>query len=309
FTIKRISKLTEKMRTFSPKLLLLLLLVLRHHAESGSIVKFLPGFEGPLPFELETGYIGIGEEEELQSFYYFIKSEKNPKEDPLLLWISGGPGCSSISALLFENGPVALKLEVYNETLPYLVSTTYSWTKMTNVLFLDQPIGVGFSYKRTPNLDKSSDTIEVLRIYEFLQKWLGEHPEFFSNTFYVGGDSYSGKIVPAIVDKISQENYLCCKPPINLQGYVLGNPITNLESDSNYRIPYAHGMALISDELYESLRRNCKGRYKTVDPSNKKCLKLVEKYNKCTDKIFRELILLPQCDERSPLCWGYHSTS
>ncbi|KAL9841675.1 putative sinapoylglucose--sinapoylglucose O-sinapoyltransferase [Arabidopsis thaliana] len=211
------------MRTFSPKLLLLLLLVLRHHAESGSIVKFLPGFEGPLPFELETGYIGIGEEEELQSFYYFIKSEKNPKEDPLLLWISGGPGCSSISALLFENGPVALKLEVYNETLPYLVSTTYSWTKMTNVLFLDQPIGVGFSYKRTPNLDKSSDTIEVLRIYEFLQKWLGEHPEFFSNTFYVGGDSYSGKIVPAIVDKISQENYLCCKPPINLQAKYWAN--------------------------------------------------------------------------------------
>ncbi|KAG7571826.1 Peptidase S10 serine carboxypeptidase [Arabidopsis suecica] len=296
------------MRTVSLKLLLLLLLGLRHHAESGSIVKFLPGLEGPLPFELETGYIGIGEEEELQSFYYFIKSEKNPEEDPLLIWISGGPGCSSISALLFENGPVTIKLEVYNGSLPSLVSTTYSWTKMANILFLDQPIGVGFSYKKTPNLDKSSDTIEVLRIYEFLQKWLGEHPEFSSNTFYVGGDSYSGKIVPAIVDKISQENYLCCKPPINLQGYVLGNPISNFESHFNYRIPYAHGMALISDELYKSLKRNCKGRYKIVDPSNRKCLKLVEEYHKCTDKIFRELILLPQCDEGSPLCWGYHST-
>ena len=46
----------------------------------------------------------MGKEEQLQLFYYFIKSERNPKEDPLLLWLTGGPGCSAVSALLFENG-------------------------------------------------------------------------------------------------------------------------------------------------------------------------------------------------------------
>ncbi|KAF2603824.1 hypothetical protein F2Q70_00027693 [Brassica cretica] len=186
------------------KLITLLLLALSHHAESGSIVKFLPGFEGPLPFELETGYIGVGDKEDLQMFYYFVKSENNPQEDPLLIWLTGGPGCSSLFAILFENGPLALKFELYNGTLPSLVTTTYSWTKMANIVFLDQPVGAGFSYSRTPLLNKVSDTGEVKVIHEFLQKWLSKHPEFYSNPFYVTGDSYSGKIVPPLVQEISR---------------------------------------------------------------------------------------------------------
>ncbi|KAH0933310.1 hypothetical protein HID58_010427, partial [Brassica napus] len=292
------------------KVLLLLILVFSHHADSGSIVKFLPGFEGPLPFELETGYIGIGEEENLQLFYYFIKSEKNPKEDPLLLWLNGGPGCSSLEGLLFENGPVAVKVEVYNGSLVSLVSTPYSWTQMANIIYLDQPIGAGFSYSRTP-LGKTSDTNEAKMIHEFLQKWLSKHPQFFSNPFYATGDSYSGKTVPALVQEISQGNYKCCKPLINLQGYVLGNPVTYPEFEENYRIPFSHGMSLISDELHESLKINCKGNYGNVDPRNTKCLKLVDEYHKCTDKINTQHILLPDCDDKrnpkntSPDCYYY----
>ncbi|XP_019084987.1 PREDICTED: serine carboxypeptidase-like 2 isoform X2 [Camelina sativa] len=261
-------------------LLLHLVFLSQQNVNSASIVKFLPGFEGPLPFELETGYIGIGEEEEVQLFYYFIKSERNPEEDPLLLWLSGGPGCSSISGLLYENGPLKMKLDVYNGTLPSLVSTTYSWTKTSSIIFLDQPVGTGFSYSRTTQSNKPSDSGEAKRIHEFLQKWLGKHQEFSSNPFYVTGDSYSGMVVPATVQEISKGNYQCCNPPINLQGYVLGNPLTDFATDTNHRIPFAHGMALISDELYESLKRVCKGDYGHVDPRNTECLKLIEEYNK-----------------------------
>ncbi|XP_010472296.1 PREDICTED: serine carboxypeptidase-like 11 isoform X1 [Camelina sativa] len=285
--------------------LLLLLLFTLNHVDSGSIVKFLPGFEGPLPFELETGYIGIGEKEEMQLFYYFIKSENNPKEDPLLLWLNGGPGCSSNTGLFFENGPLAFKSEVYNGSVPSLVSTTYSWTKMVNIIFLDQPVRTGFSYSRTPLIDKPSDTGEVKRIREFLQKWLNKHPQFSSNPFYAAGDSYSGMIVPALVQEISRGNYICCEPPINLQGYVLGNPITHFEEDEKYRVPFSHGMGLISDEVYESIRSACKGNYFNADPSNTKCLKLVEEYHKCTDKLNEFNILLPDCNMTSSDCFLY----
>ncbi|CAH2061420.1 unnamed protein product [Thlaspi arvense] len=283
-------------------LLILLLLVLSHHVDSGSIVKFLPGFDGPLPFELETGYIGVGDEDQLQMFYYFIKSENNPQEDPLLLWLTGGPTCSSLFALLFENGPLALKFEVYNGSIPSLISTTYSWTKMANIIFLDQPVGAGFSYSRTPLVDIISDTGEVKILYEFLQKWLSKHPQFFSNPFYVTGDSYSGKIVPPLVQEISKGNYICCKPLINLQGYILGNPITDIEFERNYNIPHAHGMALISDELYESMKRICKGNYF----GNTECLRLTEVYQKCTNKLNPYHILLPVCDQTSPNCFLYN---
>ncbi|CAN8287928.1 unnamed protein product [Cochlearia groenlandica] len=289
-------------------LLLLQLVFVGQHINSSNIVKFLPGFEGPLPFELETGYIGVGEEEEVQLFYYFIKSERNPKEDPLILWLSGGPGCSSIAGLFFENGPITIKFDVYNGSIPSLVSTTYAWTKISSIIFLDQPVGSGFSYSRTQLLNKPSDSGEAKNIHEFIQNWLGKHQDFASNPFYVGGDSYSGKVVPATVNEISKGNYVCCKPPINLQGYMLGNPITQLDIDFNSRIPFAHGMALISNELYESLKRICKGEYINVDPSNIECLKLVKEYNKCTEKVYLYFISIPSCETITPNCYDYHYT-
>ncbi|KAF2592387.1 hypothetical protein F2Q70_00045362 [Brassica cretica] len=228
-------------------LILQFVFLIQHRADSASIVKYLPGFDGPLPFELETGYIGIGEKDEVQLFYYFIKSERNPEEDPLLLWLSGGPGCSAISGLLLENGPLAMKLDVYNGTVPPLVSTTYSWTK---------PVGTGFSYSSTHLVNKPSDSGEAKRIHEFLQK-----------------------------------------------GYVLGNPVTERKIDDNHRIPYAHGMALISDELYESLKRICKGEYTYVDPLNTKCLELIDEYHKCIDGLNLYSILQPWCKTENPDCY------
>ncbi|XP_024011871.1 serine carboxypeptidase-like 7 isoform X3 [Eutrema salsugineum] len=293
--------------------LLLLLLVLLHHVDSASIIRSLPGFEGPLPFELETGYIGVGEAEEVQLFYYFIKSERNPEEDPLLLWLSGGPGCSSLSGLLYENvkiaGPVTIKMDGYSGGIPSLVSTTYSWTKIANMIYLDQPVGSGFSYSKTPLLDDiPSDTGEAKRVHEFLQKWLDKHPDFVSNPFYVAGNSYSGKVVPAIVQEISKGNYICCKPQVNLQGYVLGDPVTAIDIDDNYQIPFAHGMALISDELYESLKRRCRRNYINVDPRNAECLKLIKDFKKLTSGINVLHILLPRCEESSPNCYRYKYT-
>ncbi|CDP20999.1 unnamed protein product [Coffea canephora] len=151
-------------------LLLVLVLVRPNLAVAGSVVKFLPGFEGPLPFELETGYIGVGESEDVQFFYYFVKSESNPQTDPLLIWLTGGPGCSSIRGLASGIGPVKFQRVLYDGTLPKLMTNPYSWTKVASMIFLDSPAGTGFSYARTAKASQSTDLQASEHNYEFLRK-------------------------------------------------------------------------------------------------------------------------------------------
>ncbi|KAM0004430.1 putative peptidase S10, serine carboxypeptidase, alpha/Beta hydrolase [Helianthus debilis subsp. tardiflorus] len=99
-------------------------------ANSGGRVEYLPGFQGPLPFYLETGYVGVDENEDVQLFYYFIRSESDPEHDPLMLWITGGPGCSSISGLLYEIGSIKFEALYYDGSFPTLILSPNSWTKV-----------------------------------------------------------------------------------------------------------------------------------------------------------------------------------
>ncbi|GAU23680.1 hypothetical protein TSUD_304550 [Trifolium subterraneum] len=224
-----------------------------------NIVKFLPGFQGPLPFLLETGYIEVSEtetDENAEVFYYFIESENNPKEDPLLLWLTGGPGCSALSGLVFEIGPLTFINDEYNGSLPNLALRSHSWTKVSNIIFLDLPVGTGFSYPKTESAVQQSTWKLVHNAHQFLRKWLIDHPKFLSNEVYIAGDSYSGIPVPIIVQEISYGNDDGLQPWINLQGYILGNPLTTPKND-DYRIPFSHGMALISDELYQTISSVC----------------------------------------------------
>lgn len=281
-------------------LLLLWLWICSQDAVSHSTVQFLPGFQGTLPFELETGYVGVDESEDVQVFYYFIKSEANPKEDPLLLWLTGGPGCSSFSALVFEIGPLHFQIVEYNGSLPNLELNPHSWTKASSIIFADLPVGTGFSYARKPQASHSGDFKTSQHAHMFMRKWLIDHPEFMSNPFYVGGGSYSGMTLPIAVQYMSNGNEKGIKPFINLKGYILGNPITVPSSEGNLKIPFAHGMGLISDELYESLKISCGEEYQIINPSNRECMRHVQAYSKCISGIELHNILEPSCDFFSP---------
>ncbi|CAN7121072.1 unnamed protein product [Brassica rapa subsp. narinosa] len=254
-------------------------------------VKYLPGLEGPLPFELETGYVSVGESGDVELFYYFVKSERNPDKDPLMIWLTGGPGCSSICGFLFANANI-----FFLDKGERLVTNFIMLSSVANILYLESPAGSGYSYAKTRRAAETSDTKQIHQIDQFLRSWFVDHPEFISNSFYVGGDSYSGKIVPGVVQQISLGNEKGLTPLINIQqGYVLGNPAVRTNLEPNHRVSFAHRMGLISDELHESLERNCGGKFFNVDPSNAKCSNGLLAYHQCISEIYIEQILLPNC--------------
>ncbi|XP_020273717.1 serine carboxypeptidase-like 13 [Asparagus officinalis] len=268
-------------------------LMLLPPALSGVSVTHLPGFTGPLPFQLETGYESMGNEE---FFYYFVQSERNPREDPLIVWLTGGPdGCSALCGFLLEIGPLRFIIAEYNGSLPSLIYNPYSWSKVANIIFLDAPIGSGFSYSTCASDYELNDTVSSLQTCNFLIKWYESHPDFLSNPLYIAGDSYAGKLVPLVTHAIVTGEL----SPLfsNLKGYIIGNPITDKLFDSKSRVPFSHGMAIISDELYKEIKENCAEEedYDHPNPQNLLCYGALSEFKKFCSEIYDKYILEPKC--------------
>lgn len=276
----------------SSSLFLLTLLLSAHAIFSGQIVKYLPGYDGELPFKLETGYISVGESE---MFYYFIESQGNPKEDPFMFWLTGGPGCSSFSGIIYENGPLEFDIHNYGGGVPKLLYYKYTWTKTASILYLDAPVTTGFSYATASNDSSSSDSKSSQQSYEFLRKWLEEHPQYLPLQLFIGGDSYSGIIVPLITKKVVEGNEAGLTPFMNLKGYLVGSPRTDSIIDENSKIIFAHRMGLISNELYEAAKISCKEDYVHVNPSNTECVTALDAISWCVKEIWSNDILEPKC--------------
>eukprot|EP00253_Pinus_taeda_P011427 PITA_11427 len=200
-------------------------------------------------------------------FYYFVKSERDPANDPLLLWLTGGPGCTGFTGFVYEIGPMSFDLN--SGKSPTLIPNPHSWTKVSSIIFLDSPVGTGFSYSNTSTDYMTGDFKAVSDIHTFVIKWFEAFPEFLSNPFYVGGDSYSGLIAPLVVNEIAKGNEAGIKPTLNLKGYLLGNGLTD-EAFDHSQVTFAHGKGLISDELYQAVKEACNSSY--LYSTNASCL-------------------------------------
>ncbi|KAA8536292.1 hypothetical protein F0562_028770 [Nyssa sinensis] len=276
---------------------LLILLAFSRNAFCSWIVKSLPGFSGDLPFKLETGYVTVGE---IEFFYYFVESSSgNAGTDPLILYLNGGPGCSGLNGLFFQAGPLEFNL-TYLGGLPQLVYTPYAWTQTANIIFIDSPVGTGFTYATNAEAYATSDTKASEQLISFLRNWLAEHPRFVGNPFFLNSDSYAGILVPLIAQAIVDENEAGVGPYINLKGYILGCAHTDTTIETDSRIVFAHRMALISDGIYKSAKTSCNGSYADVDSTNAKCLEAIEAIDLCLEEISEQNILEPDCMFLSP---------
>lgn len=174
-----------------------------------------------------TGYLDV-EDEDKHFFFWLFESRNDPKNDPVILWLNGGPGCSSLTGLFFELGPASISKNLKP------VHNPYSWNNNATVIFLDQPVNVGYSYSS----DSVSNTVNAGKdVYAFLELFFKQFPEYNHQDFHIAGESYGGHYIPVFSSEIlSHEDR-----SFNLTSVMIGNGLTDPLTQYEYYQPMACG--------------------------------------------------------------------
>jgi len=170
-----------------------------------------------------TGYIDTTEARHI--FFYFFESRNNPDTDDVIFWTNGGPGCTSSLGLFMELGPCRV---VDANTTKY---HPQSWNDNANIFFIDQPIGVGYSYADYG--EYVSTTEEAAQdIASFVAIFFETFKKFQGRAFHMAGESYAGQYVPIYAAAVHDQNNELIKAgvqPVNLKSVMIGNGLTNTE--------------------------------------------------------------------------------
>ncbi|CAA2967450.1 serine carboxypeptidase II-2 [Olea europaea subsp. europaea] len=214
----------------------------------------LPGQNFNVSFAHYAGYVTVNNESGRALFYWFFEADEDPSSKPIVLWLNGGPGCSSIAyGLAEEIGP--FHIEEDGKTL-YL--NPYSWTKAANILFLDSPVGVGFSYSNITNDQlNNGDKRTAADNLEFLLEWFKRFPQYKGRDFYITGESYAGHYVPQLSQAIVRHNHKNGEVIINLKGFMVGNALTDDFHDYLGLFQFMWSVGMISDETFKQLNVFC----------------------------------------------------
>eukprot|EP01094_Clydonella_sp_ATCC50884_P001464 TRINITY_DN11090_c0_g1_i2.p1 TRINITY_DN11090_c0_g1~~TRINITY_DN11090_c0_g1_i2.p1 ORF type:complete len:471 (+),score=135.73 TRINITY_DN11090_c0_g1_i2:39-1415(+) len=243
-----------------PACLLLLLLALAGPA-LGAIaadkLPAMPNFDAPVPFDQYAGYITVDQSAGRALYYWFVESQRSPSSDPVVLWLNGGPGCSSLDGFFYEHGPFHFdrELDPNDPEAEQLHMNPFSWNNVSNVIYLEAPAGVGFSYSNTSSDYRANDNTTAADNYQFLVNWFAAYPEYAQNDFYIAGESYGGIYVPTLAYLVHEKNQDPSNPKLNLKGVLVGNGVTDEEYDATSFPVFAYNHGLYSDTIHKELEK------------------------------------------------------
>ncbi|KAK6457176.1 Alpha/Beta hydrolase protein [Scheffersomyces xylosifermentans] len=206
-----------------------------------------------------TGFLDVDDDKHL--FFWFFESRNDPSTDPIVFWLNGGPGGSSAIGLFFELGPSFINASIRPEFNPY------SWNSNASVVFIDQPVGVGFSYSEKSAVN--STAIAGVDFYAFTELFFQKFPQFKSNSFHIAGESYGGHYIP----KFASEILAHPKRSFNLTSVLIGNGFTDAIVQYEALIGMGCGQGGYKSILSED---DCK----SLEEIYPKCVELLEPCNK-----------------------------
>uniref|UniRef100_G3PTQ4 Carboxypeptidase n=1 Tax=Gasterosteus aculeatus aculeatus TaxID=481459 RepID=G3PTQ4_GASAC len=178
--------------------------------------------------------------------YWFVTSQRDPVKDPLVLWLNGGPGCSSLDGFLSENGPFHV-----NDNGATVYENTFSWNKIANVLYVESPAGVGYSYSDDRKYATDDDQVADDN-YKALQSFFAKFPNFTQNEFFIFGESYGGIYAPTLSLRVATG-----AAKINFKGFSVGNGLSSFELNDQSLIYFGYYHGLFGEDLWRDLNINC----------------------------------------------------
>ncbi|CCL99179.1 uncharacterized protein FIBRA_01194 [Fibroporia radiculosa] len=241
-----------------------------------------------------TGYLDVDYGAK-HMFFYFFESRRDPAKgegeyafplafsnttalfaDDVMMWINGGPGCSSATGLLMELGPCSIDMDGSspNGTL----WNPYSWNTEANIFFLDQPVGVGFSYA---DYGETIETTEdaAKNVHAFISIFFETFPQFAGRTLHLSGESYAGRYLPAFASYLYDQNTIAVaegREPLNLQSVLIGNGITDISTlypgryeiecgTAALEVPFQTISTCVRMKMADAMMKNCVDQFDSMD--------------------------------------------
>jgi carboxypeptidase C (cathepsin A) len=213
----------------------------------------LPGLNYPIKFNQFSGYLTLsGTKKNIH--YWLTESETNPETAPLVFWTNGGPGCSGLIGFMTEQGPFR------PDETGNLQENVFAWNKIANMVFLEQPVGVGFSYSNNNDDYNIGDEQAAKDNLETILQFFEKFPHFNHSKLFITSESYGGHYMPTWAEEIIKYNdaqeYSAMR--INFQGFAVGNPYTDYYSGVGAEMETYWGKQLLPKPLWDKyLEYNC----------------------------------------------------
>ncbi|CAJ0955741.1 unnamed protein product, partial [Mesorhabditis belari] len=258
----------------------------------------LPGLTFQINYGLYSGYLNAGKGGDWKMHYWLVESKTNPTTDPVLVWFNGGPGCSSFGGAFEEMGPFYVAAD--GKTL---FENKYSWNYRANMLFLESPIGVGFSYDtKDPKFADANDDQSRDMNYEALTDFFNSYTQYKNRSFFLSGESYAGVYIPMLTARLGQGISDGTFPNPNFQGSAIGNGYMDVKKLYNSLVLWSAYHGRVSMQEWDFLKANCTqdvGQLNDMDTYNyysylatNSSLDFSSDNSTCGDLIFR-LVSLP----------------
>ncbi|CAK68518.1 unnamed protein product (macronuclear) [Paramecium tetraurelia] len=202
-------------------------------------------------YYIETGYASVGDltKSENRLFYSLYLKEATTRKsdvkptDELIVWIYGGPGCSSQDSNFNENGPILVDDD------QKLHARKTSWNKQAHLLYLDQPFSVGMSYwTRDQMMNSSWDAADY--VIELLAQFFELNKELANARMHIWGESYAGHYIPVLAEKIKKQT------KINLVGIGIGGAWSHPKVQVTPTVPQLLSYGVIDQYQYGKMMKS-----------------------------------------------------